>query len=343
MPEFKLVTELHQLEEMIDLLGADSCLVLDLMTSGTNLDENVIVGWVLAGIATPEVFYVPVGHLSAFENLQQLPRKWVAERICELIDSKPLVGYDLLSSFGFIEKLDSRPVLIRRSDVMVEAYTTGRFADLSPKYLVQALYGVSIKDIEVIYPAACERVKNKRVVHFERIPIEIASEYACQRGNYIRRIHQDLFDSIMSDPKLKRIYEIEMDVLPIAAKMHDVGIRVNFEKCRSEHSKLKREAEQLSESIHDWLKRNFSITAHFDFSSSRQTANLLIDSLHMLEEVRTASGNRSTCKKVYEGLRDSNPLVNAIFTYRELIRIDLIPLHRSRLYERILRATWRDE
>jgi hypothetical protein len=69
MPEFELVTELHQLEEMIDLLRADSCLVLDLMTSGTNPDEDVIVGWVLAGIATPEVFYVPVGHLSIFENL----------------------------------------------------------------------------------------------------------------------------------------------------------------------------------------------------------------------------------------------------------------------------------
>jgi DNA polymerase-1 len=237
-----------------------------------------------------------------------------------LIDGKPLVGYDLLSIFGFIEKLDSTPNLIRKSDVIVEAYTTGRFPDVSPKYLVHALYGVSIKDIEVIYPAACERVKNKRVVHFERIPIEIAFEYACGRGNYIRRIHEDLFDSIMSDPKLKRIYQIEMDVLAVAAKMHEVGIRVNFEKCRSEHKRLMREAEKLTESIHDWLRRNLNITAHFDFGSSRQTANLLIDQLHMLEEVRTATGHRSTSKKVYEGFRDSNPLVNAIFTYRELIR-----------------------
>jgi len=320
MPEFKLVTERFKLEEMIDLLRTDSYLVLDLITTGPNPDEDVIVGWVLAGLTAPEVFYVPVGHLIVFENLQQLPREWVEERICELIDGRPLVGYDLFSAFGFIKKLDSRPMLTRRSDVMVEAYTTGRFPDVSPKYLVQALYGVSIKDIEVIYPAACERVKNKRVVHFERIPIEIAFEYACGRGNYIRRIHQDLFDSIMSDPKLKRIYQIEMDVLPIAAKMHDVGIRVDFEKCRSEHKRLMREAEKLSESIHDWLKRNFNITAHFDFGSSQQTANLLIDQLHMLEEVRTATGHRSTSKKVYEGFRDSNPLVNAIFTYRELIR-----------------------
>jgi DNA polymerase-1 len=320
MPEFKLVTERFQLEGMIDLLRADSYLVLDLITTGSNPDKDVIVGWVLAGITNPEVFYVPVGHLSAFENLQQLPREWVDERICELIDGKPLVGYDLLSSFGFIEKLESRSALIRRSDVMVEAYTTGRFSDVSLNYLAQALYGRAIKDIEVIYPAACERVRNKKVVHFERIPIEIAFEYACGRGNYIRRIHQDLFDSLMSDPKLKRIYQIEMDVLPIAAKMHDVGISVNFEKCRSEHKRLMREAEKLTESIHDWLRRNFNITAYFDFGSSRQTANLLIDKLNMLEEVRTPRGHRSTSKKVYEGFRDSNPLVNAIFTYRELIR-----------------------
>ena len=134
MPEFKLVTESFKLEEMIDLLRADSYPVLDLITTGSNPDKDVIVGWVLAGIATPEVFYVPVGHLSAFENLQQLPRELVAERICELIDGKPLVGYDLLSSFGFIEKLESRSALIRRSDVMVEAYTTGRFSDVSLNY-----------------------------------------------------------------------------------------------------------------------------------------------------------------------------------------------------------------
>lgn len=42
MPEFKLVAEDYQLEEMTDLLGADSCLVLDLMTSGPNPDEDVI-------------------------------------------------------------------------------------------------------------------------------------------------------------------------------------------------------------------------------------------------------------------------------------------------------------
>jgi DNA polymerase-1 len=320
MPEFKLVTERYQLEEMIDLLRADSYLVLDLMTTGSNPNEDVIVGWILAGITNPEVFYVPVGHLIVFENLQQLPRELVAERICELIDGKPLVGYDLFSAFGFIEKLDSRPTLIRRSDVMVEAFTTGRFSDVSLNYIAKALYGETLKEIQVLYPAACERIKNKRVVHFEKIPIEIAFEYACGRGNYIRRIHQDLFDSLMSDPRLKRIYQIEMDVLPVAAKMHDVGIRVDFEKCRSEHSRLKREAENLTESIHDWLRRNFNITAHFDFGSSRQTANLLIDKLHMLEEVRTPRGHRSTSKKVYEGLRDSNPLVNAIFTYRELIR-----------------------
>jgi DNA polymerase-1 len=320
MPEFKLATERHQLKEMIDLLRADSYLVLDLITTGPNPDEDVIVGWVLAGITTSPVFYVPVGHLTIFENLQQLPREWVAECICELIDGKPLVGYDLLSAFEFIEKLDRRPALIRRSDVMVEAFTTGRFSDVSLNYLARELYGEAIKDIKNLYPAACEGVKNKRVVHFEKIPIEIAFEYACGRGHYIRRIHQDLFDSIMSNPKFKRIYQIEVDVLPVAAKMHEVGIRVNFEKCRSEHKRLMREAGKLSESVHDWLKRNFSITAHFDFGSSRQTANLLIDKLHMLKEVRTARGHRSTSKKVYQGLRDSNPLVNAIFTYRELIR-----------------------
>jgi DNA polymerase-1 len=320
MPEFKLVTERHQLEEMIDLLRADSCLVFDLMTSGPKSGEDVIVGWVLAGITTPEVFYVPVGHLTVFENLQQLPRELVAERICKLIDGKPLVGYDLLSAFRFIEKLDSRPTLIRRSDVMVEAFTNGRFSDVSLNHLARELYGADAKDIENLYPTACERIKNKRVVHFERIPIEIAFEYACGRGDYIRRIHLDLFDSLMSDPKLKRIYQIEMDVLPVAAKMHEVGIRVNFEKCRSEHSRLNRESQKLSVSIHDWLRRNFSITAHFDFGSSQQTANLLIDQLHMLEEVRTDRGHRSTSKKVYEGFRDSNPLVNAIFTYRELSR-----------------------
>lgn len=111
-----------------------------------------------------------------------------------------------------------------------------------------------------------------------------------------------------------------MAILPIAAKMQEVGIRIDAEKCRSENERLMKEAESLSNSFHGWLRRKFNLTERFDFGSSPQTADLMIDKLGILREVRTPKGNRSTSKKIFEGMRDTNPAVNAIYTYREMIK-----------------------
>jgi len=308
-----LVIKEEQLDEMIASLVAEPWLVMDVHTS--DKDERV-VGWALAGKDSPLIYYVPVGHL----NVRQLPEDFVLERLFHLIDDKPLVGYDLLSRLGFTKKFREGPRLVFRSDVMVEAFVCGKFPSVEFEYLVSHLSGADYREMKDLYPPACRKMKTKALVHFERVPLEIAARYACERALLIRRLHRDLFDQIMVDPKLRRIHQLEMDVLPVAMKMQETGLRVDFEKCRTEYHRLLREAEELNRSIHAWLRRNFDIRHNVDFGSSPQTAYLLVDKLGVMGEVKTAKGNRSTSKKSFEGLRVTSPLVHAIFTYRELVK-----------------------
>jgi DNA polymerase-1 len=208
-----------------------------------------------------------------------------------------------------------------KSDVKVEAFITGRYPSVELSYLVESLYGAKLTGIDGFYPEASQKGKRQNILSFGEIPLEVITQIAAERAHYVRKIHQGLYDEIADDPKLKKLHRIEMDLLPIAVKMQQVGIRIDSEKCHSEYARLMEEAEVLSKSFHGWLQRNFNITDRFDFGSSHQTADLLIDKLHIFKEVKTAKGNRSTSKKIFEGLRDSSPAANAVYTYRELIKI----------------------
>ena len=321
MENNRLITNLQELEAVTRKLKGCPWLVLELATTGPNSKENSITGWALAAPGDSEVFYIPAGNLDLFEGTNHLPFGKVAEKICQLIDSKPLVGYDLTASFAFIEKLDWKPSLVSKSNVMVEAYITGRFPSTDLADLVKDLYGHELAENNEILTGVRRgsiSIKNPR---FTKIPTDNAWEYACERAFFIRKIHQDLYQEIVDEPKLKRLHQIEMDILPIAAEMQEMGLRIDSEKCRSEYERLMKGANALSDSFHGWLRRNFNITTHYDFGSSPQTAELLIDKLHILREVKTEKGNRSTSKKIFEGLRNSSPAVNAMYTYRELIKI----------------------
>jgi len=315
------VTDPQELETAVEELKGCPWLVLYLATTGPNSKEDSITGWALAPPGNSEVFYVPAGSLNLFEGTNPLPSSKVAEKICQLIDSRPMVGYDLTASFSFIEKLDRKPTLVTKSDVLVEAYITGRFPSTDLGDLVKDLYGHELTENSEILPVGRRESISAYNPRFAKVTIDSACRLACERVFFIRKIHQDLFPEIINNPNLKRLHQIEMDILPMAAKMKEVGIRIDSEKCRSEYERLMKEANALSGSFHGWLRRNFNITTHYDFGSSPQTADLLIDKLHILKEVKTEKGNRSTSKKIFAGLRNSNPAVNAIYTYRELIKI----------------------
>ena len=315
------INETHELERVIRQLQGEPWLVCDLVRSENDKNRDSIMGWTLAGPTFLDVLFIPTDHASNSEKNKQFPSQPPMEKIQELITGRPLVGYDLVPVILFMEQLKWELPLLWKSDVMVEAFITGRYPNVELSYLVETLYGAKLTGIDGLYPEASQKGKRQNTLRFEEIPLEALSQIAGERAHYIRRIHQDFFNEIENDARLKRLHQMEMDILPIAAEMQKVGIRIDSAKCQSEYERLTKEAEVLSKSLHCWLRRNFNISDQFDFGSSPQTADLLIDRLHILKEVKTEKGNRSTSKKIYEGMRDCSPIVNAIYTYRELIKI----------------------
>ncbi len=305
MTKCAIVTDSRQLDQMTGILAGESWLVFDLMTTGTNPEKDRIVGWILGGGENGQVFYVPVGHTGMMEAARQLPADSTAGILSSFISGKPLVGHDLFSKTAFIERLGKKPVISPKSDVMVEAYIQGTYPTVDLPSLIEVFR---------------EGKPTTEETSVETMSIEEASAHASERAYCIRKIHLELFPKIMDDRRLRRLHRLEMGVLPIAADIQKVGLRIDFDKCRAEYSRLIEESERLNQAMHGWLQRNFGISTRIDFASSPQTASLLIDRLNILKEVKTAKGNRSTSKKNFDGMRASSPIVNAMFTYRELVK-----------------------
>jgi DNA polymerase I-like protein with 3'-5' exonuclease and polymerase domains len=282
-----LVTRKDQLEEIVARLKTESSLVLDFVNFPLTGQESKIVGLSVAPPSEPDISYIPFVHLNPFEKNELLTWAYVLPHVCGLIDGKKLLGHDLVNISAAIEGSTGTPRFAYGSDVMVEAYVTGKFSEVDLVSLVRVMYGL---DLQAKYHEILAR-------NDATIPMSTLFNYACERVGYIRKIHKDLYPQINASPKLKRIFQIEMGVLPIAAEMQENGINVDFEKCESEAIRLMKEADTLSEALHGWLKRNFNIESHFDFGSSPQTAALITDRLHIADEVKTARGNRSTSKK----------------------------------------------
>jgi DNA polymerase I len=320
MSNYILITGLEEFEAMIDQLKAEPWLVIELLATGTDPEKDAVVGWTLAGGTSPDIFYLPMG-APLLNSASELPADLIFEQVGRLIGLKALVGYDLYSMVSFLKEPGSKPHIVIRSDVMVEAYLKGRFHNIGLSYLAKVLYGADLFENKGIYQTSHTKIRGSKTVYLHELPTELAFLGACKRVHYIKRIHNELFPEICNDLKLKKLHQLEVGILPIAAEMMETGIRIDFDQCRLEYSRLTKEAEALSKSFHSWIQRNYGLKDHFDFGSSSQTADLLIDKLNLVKEVRTAKGHRTTSKKVYEGFRDSSPAINAIYTYRELVKV----------------------
>ena len=334
------VTERNQLEEIVARLKTETCLVLDLLMLPPDGQQKTMVGMSLAPLSGSDIFYIPLVDSCPFQREETLWRDFVLSGVCSLIDGMPLIGEDLVNISSLIRSTGEKPRIVFEADVMVEGYITGRFPKVDLESLARSMYSKNFETAHLI------DFSQKRSFNPQSVPQSTYIQYGSERIEYIQRIHEDLYPEILKDERLKKLYEIEMHILPVAAQMEEVGIKMDFDKCESEAERLINEADKLSEELHGWLKRNFDIENHFDFGSSPQTADLITDRLHIADEVKTARGNRSTSKKNYEGLRDSSPIIDAIFTIRELIKVAtafyrVYPKYRkpdNRLHPRLLTA-----
>lgn len=125
-----------------------------------------------------------------------------------------------------------------------------------------------------------------------------------------RRLADDIHE-IAND---KLLYEIEIPLSRVLARMENLGFAVDVEGIRAYGEQLGTEAAQLQQSIYD------DVGYEFNINSPKQLATALFEELNLPTRKKTKSGY-STNAEVLESLLPLHPVISKILEYRTVSKL----------------------
>ena len=125
-----------------------------------------------------------------------------------------------------------------------------------------------------------------------------------------KRLADDIHD-IAND---KLLYEIEIPLARVLARMENLGFEVDVEAIRAYGEALGKEAEELQKSIYE------DVGYEFNINSPKQLAKALFEDLNLPTRKKTKSGY-STNAEVLESLLPLHPVIAKILDYRTVVKL----------------------
>lgn len=125
-----------------------------------------------------------------------------------------------------------------------------------------------------------------------------------------KRLADDIHD-IAND---KLLYEIEIPLARVLARMENLGFEVDVEAIRTYGEQLGKEALELQQSIYE------DVGYEFNINSPKQLAKALFEELNLPTRKKTKSGY-STNAEVLESLLPLHPVIAKILEYRTVVKL----------------------
>jgi DNA polymerase I len=178
--------------------------------------------------------------------------------------------------------------------------------------------GLSDKEIEELKIAVF--VLNSTISNPEISDIEFYSRSG------LKDARKNIEDEINSKG-LEFVYKnIELPLIPIVKKMHDVGVEIDADYLKKLGKDYHKELDKIDKKIFEHAGHEFNV------DSPKQLGVILYDELKLVGKnmKKTAGGAKSTKESELEKLKDMHPIVPLIMEHRELAKllgtyIDVIP------------------
>ena len=149
------------------------------------------------------------------------------------------------------------------------------------------------------------------------IPVAVCEDDGAEGMGYVhalpalcKRLADDIHD-IANDQLL---YEIEIPLARVLARMENLGFEVDVEAIRAYGEQLGKEAEELQQSIFE------DVGYEFNINSPKQLAKALFEDLNLPPRKKTKSGY-STNAEVLESLLPLHPVIAKILEYRTVAKL----------------------
>ena len=148
------------------------------------------------------------------------------------------------------------------------------------------------------------------------LPIDAAVGYGCERADIALRLYGPLKAEIEKEEMLSLLYDIELPLAMVLARMEITGVRVDADALRQAADELNARIDTLSREIYELAGVEFNI------SSTGTVGEILFDRLRLDDKAKkTKSGKYSTSEEVLEKIAHLHPIVNKILKYRQLRKL----------------------
>lgn len=302
-------------DTLIKRLESAKHFVIDTETTALDWRHAKIVGLSFA-LRPHEAYYVPLAH--CHENDSLTPKQLDREQV--LASLKPILENPTIGKIGQNLKYDAHVLSNHgihlnisfdnwQSDTMLASYIINAAAtrhgmdDLARHYLQTQT--ISYEDVAG---------KGAKQVSFDKVPINIASDYACEDADITYQLFE-LFEQRLADDdnNHRLLHGLEIPIAQILTKMEADGILLNLDF-------LAELSTRFDEEIHHLEKQGHHIADEvFNLASPKQLGDILFEKLGIIGGKKTKSGQYSTSESVLSKI--DHPLANVILEYRSLAKL----------------------
>ena len=316
--KYETVTTETQLTKWIKKIQAEKLVAVDTETNTLDVMSAELVG-ISFGLASGEACYIPLTHKEEVseqagqgdlfaKNTTMVGYELVKNQLdltaC-LAQLKPILEDEQIKKIGQNIKYDltvfaNHGIEVQgvAFDTMLESYTqnsTGRqnMDDLAERYLGHKT---------IAFEEIAGKGKNK--LTFDKIALDVASEYAAEDADVTMKLHQTLFPELEKTPTLLKLFnEIEMPLVRVLSHIERNGVLIDPQKLLAQSQEIEQRLTEVEAEVHQAAGQEFNL------ASTKQLQEILFEKLGLPVKKKTPKGAPSTNEEVLEELAQEGHIV----------------------------------
>lgn len=316
--KYETVTTETQLTKWIKKIQAEKLVAVDTETNALDVMSAELVG-ISFGLASGEACYIPLTHKEEVseqagqgdlfvESTATLGYELVKNQLdltaC-LAQLKPILEDEQIKKIGQNIKYDltvfaNHGIEVQgvAFDTMLESYTqnsTGRhnMDDLAERYLGHKT--IAFEEVAG---------KGKNQLTFDKIALDVASEYAAEDADVTMKLHQTLFPELEKTPTLLKLFnEIEMPLVRVLSHIERNGVLIDSQKLLAQSQEIEQRLAEVEAEVHQAAGQEFNL------ASTKQLQEILFEKLGLPVKKKTPKGAPSTNEEVLEELAQEGHIV----------------------------------
>jgi len=293
---------------LIEVLRKVAEFSIDIETTGKDAMVTEIVG-ISISVGPERAYYIPLGHIHP-ESPHQLQRDYVLKNL------KPILEDETIKKIG--QNIKFEIVVLRNHGIELKGID---FDTMIASYLLNStrpvhnLDSIALEYLDYKIPTYEEVVgKGKKQIGFENLPIDKASEYACEGADITLRL-KGILSPLIDEKGLRNLfYDVEMPLVEVLAEIEMNGFKIDKELFFRMSRDVEGELNSIIERIY------FLAGEEFNINSPKQLGEVLFRRLGLKPTKRTKTGY-STNLEVLQELSLQHELPKEILEYRNLFKI----------------------